>query len=493
MDTRTEEDLLGSREVPNDCYYGIHTVRALENFQISRGTINDEPEFIRGMVQVKKAAAMANQRLHTLPTDITDAIIAACDAILDAGRCMDQFPTDAFQGGAGTSINMNTNEVVANLALELLGYPKGRYDIINPNDHVNKSQSTNDAYPTGFRLAAYSLTLNLIRAVKRLSDALLSKGTQFQDVLKMGRTQLQDAVPMTLGREFQGYGHNIAEEIRRLESSSALLVEVNMGGTAIGTGLNTPKGYAKVAAQMLAGVTGYPIVTSDDLLESSYDNGAYVALHSSIKRTAAKISKICNDLRLLSSGPRAGLNEINLPKLQAGSSIMPAKVNPVIPEVVNQVCFKIFGNDVAVCFAAEAGQLELNVMEPALSQALMESLHLLTNACDTLRTKCINGITANPDRCRNDVMNSIGIVTYLNDVIGHHKGDLVGRECERTGRSVADVVVDMGFLTRSQVDAILTPANFMQPHYSGHIYGPDEHGLPSRTDRDRDRSTRATP
>jgi aspartate ammonia-lyase len=480
VDTRTEEDLLGTREVPNDCYYGIHTIRAMENFQISRSTINDEPEFIRGMVQVKKAAALANKRLRALPADVADAIIAACDAILEDGRCMDQFPTDAFQGGAGTSINMNTNEVVANLALELLGYPKGRYDVINPNDHVNKSQSTNDAYPTGFRIAAYSLVRGLILAVRKLSDSLMNKGTEFRDVLKMGRTQLQDAVPMTLGREFQGYGHNVAEEIRRLEAAAALLVEVNMGGTAIGTGLNTPPGYAKAAAQMLAGVTGFPVVTSTDLLESSYDNGAYVAIHSAIKRTAAKLSKICNDLRLLSSGPRAGLNEINLPKLQAGSSIMPAKVNPVIPEVVNQVCFKIFGNDVAICFAAEAGQLELNVMEPALSQSLMESIHLLTNACDTLRTKCIRGITANPERTRNDVMNSIGIVTYLNDVIGHHNGDLVGRECERTGRSVRDVVVDMGFLTAERADAILTPENFLAPHYSGRFYEAGETGLPAR-------------
>ncbi|MCT3018299.1 aspartate ammonia-lyase, partial [Propionibacterium freudenreichii] len=361
MSTRTEEDLLGKREVPNDKYYGIHTVRALENFQMSGRSMNDVPEFIRGMVQVKKAAALANKELRVLPADIADAIVAACDAILDEGRCMDQFPTDAFQGGAGTSINMNTNEVIANLALELIGYPKGRYDLINPNDHVNKSQSTNDAYPTGFRLAVFTLAHRLTAEVDRLQASFAAKGVEFADVLKMGRTQLQDAVPMTLGEEFRGYSTNIREEVKRINIAADLLLETNMGGTAIGTGLNTPPGYAPVVTTKLAEVTGYPVVAAADLMESSYDNGAYIAVHSAMKRLAAKMSKICNDLRLLSSGPRAGINEINLPAMQAGSSIMPAKVNPVIPEVVNQVCFRVFGNDVTVCFAAEAGQLELNV------------------------------------------------------------------------------------------------------------------------------------
>ncbi|MDK9645355.1 aspartate ammonia-lyase [Propionibacterium freudenreichii] len=478
MSTRIEVDLLGKREVPEDKYYGIHTVRALENFQLSGDTMNDVPEFIRGIVQVKKAAALANKELHALPGDVADAIVAACDAILDEGRCMDQFPTDAFQGGAGTSINMNTNEVIANLALELIGYPKGRYDLINPNDHVNKSQSTNDAYPTGFRLAVFTLVRGLVAEVDRLQASFAAKGIEFADVLKMGRTQLQDAVPMTLGEEFRGYSTNIREEVKRINIAADLLLETNMGGTAIGTGLNTPPGYAPVVTTKLAEVTGYPVVAAADLMESSYDNGAYIAVHSAMKRLAAKMSKICNDLRLLSSGPRAGINEINLPAMQAGSSIMPAKVNPVIPEVVNQVCFRVFGNDVTVCFAAEAGQLELNVMEPALSQAMFETVHLLTRACATLRERCVDGITANVERCREFVMNSIGIVTYLNDVIGHHNGDLVGKEAARTGKSVREVVIEMGLLTGEQVDAILTPENFLKPHYTGRFYSADEHGLP---------------
>ncbi|WP_316669874.1 aspartate ammonia-lyase [uncultured Propionibacterium sp.] len=478
MGTRTEEDLLGRREVPDENYYGIHTIRALENFSISNGCMNDEPELIRGMVQVKRATALANRELHTIQSDIADAICRACDEILVRGRCMDQFPTDSFQGGAGTSINMNTNEVIANLALELIGLPKGRYDVINPNDHVNKSQSTNDAYPTGFRLAVYTVAQDLLRSIDELVESLHEKGDEFAQVLKMGRTQLQDAVPMTLGEEFHGYADNMSEETERVGVAAKLLLEINLGGTAIGTGLNTPPGFPQAVTRALAEVTGYDIAQAPDLLESSYDNGAYIALHSAVKRTAAKVSKICNDLRLLSSGPRAGLNEINLPQMQAGSSIMPAKVNPVIPEVVNQVCFKVFGNDVTVCFAAEAGQLELNVMEPAMSQAMFESLHLLTRALDTLRTRCVEGITANEEVCRDSVMNSIGIVTYLNDVIGHHNGDLIGRQCARTGRSVREVALEMGLLDEAEIDRILSTENFLRPTYSGKVYGPDERGLP---------------
>ena len=360
---------------------------------------------------------------------------------------------------------MNTNEVVANLALEMLGYPKGTYDVIHPNDDVNKSQSTNDAYPTGFRLGVYALLEGLKRAVADLADSFDAKAEEFADVLKMGRTQLQDAVPMTLGEEFDGYAHNIRAELDRLDIGSDLLVEVNLGGTAIGTRINTPDGYAELAAEKLAEVTGYPIRPSTNLMESSYDNGAYIAVHSIIKRLAAKISKICNDLRLLSSGPRAGLKEINLPEMQAGSSIMPAKVNPVIPEVVNQVCFKVMGNDVALTFAAEAGQLQLNVMEPVIAQAIFESINLLTRGMSTLRELCVVGIEANEEVCRRNVLDSIGIVTYLNPVIGHHNGDLVGRECARSGRSVREVVLEMGLLEESVLDEILSPENLLRPHF----------------------------
>lgn len=478
MTTRTEEDLLGPREIPDDAYWGIHTLRAIENFTISPATINDLPGFIRAMVEVKKASALANREMHVLSGDVAGAIVAACDMVLFEGRGMDQFPVDVFQGGAGTSVNMNTNEVVANLALEHLGHAKGSYDIINPNDHVNKSQSTNDAYPTGFRVAAHRQVQHLIAAVRGLSEAFDAKGEEFASVLKMGRTQLQDAVPMALGQEFHGYATTLREEIRALRRVSLLLLEVNLGATAIGTGLNTPDGYAAVAARRLAEVTGLPIVPSEDLVEATSDNGAYVLMHAAIKRTAVKLSKICNDLRLLSSGPRAGLNEINLPELQAGSSIMPAKVNPVIPEVVNQVCFKVIGNDMTVTMAAEAGQLQLNVMEPCLAQSMFESVSLLGNACENLRSKCIVGITANPDVCAGHVLTSIGIVTYLNEVIGHHNGDLVGRECARTGRTVREVVLEMGLLSEEQLDELLSAENLLNPRYAGRLYDEDELSLP---------------
>ncbi|MGO3796958.1 MAG: aspartate ammonia-lyase [Pauljensenia sp.] len=480
MDTRIEEDLLGRREVPASAYYGVHTVRAMENFRISGRTISEEPAFVRGMVMVKKAAALANKELGVLPFDIADAIVAACDVILEQGVCMDQFPIDVFQGGAGTSVNMNTNEVVANLALELAGFEKGRYDLINPNDHVNKSQSTNDAYPSGFRLAVDTKIDALIEQILALVDAFHSKGEEFEGVLKMGRTQLQDAVPMSLGQEFHGWATNMEEEVNRLHNAQGLLLELNLGATAIGTRLNTPDGYAHVACEKLAEVSGLPIRSAEDLVEATSDNGAYIAAHSAIKRVAMKVSKICNDLRLLSSGPRAGLKEINLPEMQAGSSIMPAKVNPVIPEVVNQVCFKVMGNDVTVTAAAEAGQLQLNVMEPGLAQAMFESLNLLTNAVATLREKCVVGITANEQRCRDYVMNSIGIVTLFNDIIGHHMGDSVGREAARTGKSVRQVLLERHLLTPEQIDAILTTENLLHPHFTGHRYGPEERGLPAR-------------
>ena len=416
--TRKEVDLLGEMEVSNEHYYGIHTLRAMDNFHISGKTINDVPDFIRGMVQVKKAAALANRRLHTLPAKKCDAIVWACDQILHHGRCMDQFPIDVFQGGAGTSLNMNTNEVIANLALEHLGEPKGAYDIINPNDDVNMSQSTNDAYPTGFRLGVYACMQRLIERIDELQHAFHRKADEFVDILKMGRTQLQDAVPMTLGDEFNAFAHNLAEEQAILRDAADRLLEINLGATAIGTGLNTPAGYRHQVTATLAEVTGLPIKSAADLIEATSDTGAYVLAHSAVKRAAMKLSKICNDLRLLASGPTAGLHEINLPERQAGSSIMPAKVNPVIPEVVNQVCFKVFGNDFTVLMAAEAGQLQLNVMEPAIGQALFESIEILGNAATTLREKCVNGITANAGVCRKYVENSIGIVTYLNPFIG---------------------------------------------------------------------------
>lgn len=468
-DVRVEVDLLGEREVPNNAYWGIHTLRAIENFNISRNIISDVPEFVRGMVMVKKATALANGELGAIPAKIADAIVKACDEILKNGRCLDQFPSDVYQGGAGTSVNMNTNEVVANLALELLGHPKGSYDIINPMDHVNASQSTNDAYPTGFRIAVYNSILGLIQKVRYLQKGFEAKATEFADVLKMGRTQLQDAVPMTVGQEFKAFAVLLEEEVRNLKRTAKLLLEVNLGATAIGTGLNTPKGYPELAVKYLSEVTELPCTLSENLIEATSDCGAYVMVHGALKRTAVKLSKVCNDLRLLSSGPRAGLNEINLPELQAGSSIMPAKVNPVVPEVVNQVCFKVIGNDTTVTFAAEAGQLQLNVMEPVIGQSMFESISLLTNACVNLRDKCIDGITVNREICQNYVFNSIGIVTYLNPFIGHHNGDIVGKICAQTGKGVREVVLEKGLLTEAELDDILSVENLMNPTYKAKL------------------------
>ena len=473
-DVRIEVDLLGEREVPNEAYWGIHTLRAVENFNISNSTISDVPEFVRGMVMVKKATALANGELGAIPKKIAKAIVQACDEILVNGRCMDQFPSDVYQGGAGTSVNMNTNEVVANLALEILGHAKGKYSVVNPMDHVNASQSTNDAYPTGFRIAVYNSILHLIKKVRYLQKGFEAKAEAFKDVLKMGRTQLQDAVPMTVGQEFKAFAVLLEEEVKNLKRTAKLLLEVNLGATAIGTGLNTPEGYSELAVKYLSEVTNLPCVLSDNLIEATSDCGAYVMVHGALKRTAVKLSKVCNDLRLLSSGPRAGLNEINLPELQAGSSIMPAKVNPVVPEVVNQVCFKVIGNDTTITFAAEAGQLQLNVMEPVIGQAMFESINILANACVNLRDKCIDGITVNREICQNYVFNSIGIVTYLNPFIGHHNGDIVGKICAKTGKGVREVVLEMGLLTEAELDDILSVENLMKPTYKAKRFTDDE-------------------
>ena len=464
MTTRTEHDLLGERKIPAAAYWGIHTLRAVENFQISGQKISDVPQFVRSMVMVKKAAAQANGELGALKPEIAAAIAQACDEVLIKGRCLDQFPSDVFQGGAGTSVNMNTNEVIANLALEALGHAKGRYDIVNPMDHVNASQSTNDAYPTGFRLAVYTSISELLGKLAHLKNTFAAKADEFKDILKMGRTQLQDAVPMTAGQEFQSFQVLLAEEETNLERTRQLLLEVNLGATAIGTGINTPQGYAPLAVQKLSEISDLPCKLTENLIEATSDCGAYVMVHGALKRTAVKLSKICNDLRLLSSGPRAGLKEINLPEMQAGSSIMPAKVNPVIPEVVNQVCFKVIGNDTTITFAAEAGQLQLNVMEPVIAQCMFETISLLGNAAVNLAEKCVKGITVNREICERYVFNSIGLVTYLNPYIGHGNGDLVGKICAQTGKGVREVVLERGLLSEAELDRILSPENLMNPH-----------------------------
>ncbi len=470
MKTRKEIDLLGEMEISNDLYYGIHTQRAIQNFDISNSKIGDFPLFIKGLITTKKACANANKEMKTIPADKADMIVQACEEILDnLSKYLPYFPTDVFQGGAGTSVNMNANEVVANVGLELNGYDKGQYDILNPNDHVNKSQSTNDAYPTAFRVAIYYYINYLIENISHLTHQLDKKAAEFSKVLKMGRTQLQDAVPMSLGDEFAAWSANLKEEVKNLKMNRNLILEVNLGATAIGTGVNAPKGYSEVAIGYLEKFTKASFVKSPNLIEATSDCGAYVMISGALKRTAVKLSKICNDLRLLSSGPRCGLNEINLPELQAGSSIMPAKVNPVIPEVVNQVCFKIIGNDVTISFAAEAGQLQLNVMEPVIAQSLFESIELLARACLSLSDKCINGITANAEHTKDMVFNSVGLITFLNPYIGHHMGDLIGKEAIATGKSIRELVLEKKLLSKDELDRILSLKNLMHPEYKQDI------------------------
>ncbi len=460
---RVESDLIGELQVPIDAYYGVQTQRAINNYKISTTHMYDYPEYIISMAYVKMAAAAANTELGVMPKEIGDAIIAACQEIVD-GKFRDQFPVDMMQGGAGTSVNMNANEVIANRALELMGHKKGEYQYCSPNDHVNCAQSTNDAYPTAFRYTFFRMNRHLEAALKELIGAFRAKGEEFKDIIKMGRTQLQDAVPMTSGQEFNAFANNLEEEIANLERNAVLLKEINMGGTAIGTGLNAVPGFAELCTRRLSEFTGDSFEKAPDLVEATPDTGAYVSYSAALKRLAVKLSKTCNDLRLMASGPRCGLHEINLPAMAPGSSIMPGKVNPVIPEVTNQVCFKVIGNDTAVCFAAEAGQLQLNVMEPVIAQCILESQTWLINAMNTLRTKCIDGITVNADHCYEMVKNSIGIVTALNPYIGYKASTKVAKEALETGRSVYDLVLVHGLMTQEKLDEALDPKAMTASH-----------------------------
>ena len=461
--TRLEHDFLGELPIPNDAYYGIQTLRALENFHITGIPIKVEPLFVQALAFVKKGAALANKELGVLDPSIADYITQACDRVA-SGEFDNQFLTDMIQGGAGTSVNMNANEVIANVALELMGHQKGEYQYCHPNNHVNCSQSTNDAYPTAFRIALNNKLAGYRDTLSQLADAFFAKGEEFQNVLKMGRTQLQDAVPMSMGDEFNAFATNLREELLRIDDSRRLIAEINMGATAIGTAVNTPPGYAGRVTQHLRAVTGLDLSLAGDLIEATYDTGAYVQLSGVLKRTAVKLSKICNDLRLLSSGPRCGINEINLPALQPGSSIMPGKVNPVVPEVVNQTAFYVIGADLTVTMAAEAGQLQLNVMEPVISFALFTSISYLTNACDTLREKCVVGITANAAHAAALVYNSIGIVTQLNPVLGYEASAGIAKEALATGKSVHDIAVtERQLLTQDKWDEIFTFENLIRP------------------------------
>ncbi len=462
MNTRIEHDLLGDLAVPAEAWYGIQTQRALDNFAITGVPISHFPALVRALVQVKAAAAWANRELGVLPAQKADAIMAACEEI-DAGHLHDQFVVDLIQGGAGTSTNMNANEVIANLALEKLGRGKGEYQHLHPNDDVNRSQSTNDAYPTAVCLAVQFAAEPLEDAIRSLIASLEAKGQEFAHVVKMGRTQMQDAVPMTLGQEFEAFAVNLSEDIDRLHEAGRLLCEVNLGGTAIGTGINAPAGYQALAVRRLAEISGKPVVSAHNLMEASSDMGAFVMFSGILKRFAIKLGKMCNDLRLLSSGPRTGLGEIMLPPMQPGSSIMPGKVNPVIPEAVNQTAYQVIASDLAVTLAAEAGQLQLNAMEPMIVYNLLNSIKMLTSACTMLENRCIKGIRANEEQCARHLDNSIGIVTALVPHIGYSNSTRIASQALNTGATVRELVLAEGLLPEAQLDAILSPHAMLAP------------------------------
>ena len=460
---RTEKDLLGTLEVPADAYYGIQTLRAVQNFRLTGVPLSHYPKLVIALAMVKQAAADANHQLGHLDDAKHAAISQAC-ARLVRGEFHEQFVVDMIQGGAGTSTNMNANEVIANLALEAMGRAKGDYKALHPNNDVNMAQSTNDAYPTAIRLGLLLGHDALLASLDSLIRAFAAKGEEFAPVLKMGRTQLQDAVPMTLGQEFRAFATTLGEDLDRLKRLvPELLTEVNLGGTAIGTGINADPRYQKLAVTRLAAISGQPLVPAADLIEATYDMGAFVLLSGMLKRTAVKLSKICNDLRLLSSGPRTGLHEINLPPRQPGSSIMPGKVNPVIPEAVNQVAYTVAGNDLAVTMAAEAGQLQLNVMEPLIAYKMFDSIRLLQRAMDMLREHCVVGITANAEHCRAQVEHSIGLVTALNPYIGYENATRIAKLALDSGRGVLELVREEGLLDEEVLADILRPENMIAP------------------------------
>src|SRR6476619_7131157 len=453
---RVEHDLLGEKRVPGDAYYGVQTARGLDNFHISGVELRLYPDLIRALAMVKLGAARANVECGVFDRTILAAIGGACQEII-GGALHDQFRLDVFQGGAGTSTNMNANEVIANRALELMGHQKGEYRYCDPHDHVNASQSTNDAYPTALHVGMALGNVRVVEAVNQLIASFRAKGKEFDRILKMGRTQLQDAVPMTLGQEFKAFGETLAGEIRALEAVQRVLGEVNMGATAIGTGLNAPAGYSQKCTEHLATITGLPIYLAPDLIEATQDTQAFVLYSSCMKSLAIKLSKVCNDLRLLSSGPRCGLREINLPAKQPGSSIMPGKVNPVIPEVVNMVCFRVIGSDLTVSMAAESGQLQLNVFETVIAACIFEAQTLFINAANTLRVHCVDGITANADVCSHYVEYSIGTVTALNPVIGYERATELAAEAMRTGKGILELVRQQKVLTEAQIRKVLDP------------------------------------
>lgn len=458
---RLEHDFLGSMPIPDDAYWGVHSARALENFSITGHKLTEMPDLIRAFAMVKKAASQANASLGVITAKQAEAIAQACDEIL-AGQWYEQFVCDVIQGGAGTSTNMNANEVIANRALEIMGFAKGEYAQLHPNDHVNASQSTNDAYPTAVKLATYAGIQRVVQALAALRSAFSAKAQEFALVLKVGRTQLQDAVPMTLGQEFAAFASMIADDEKRLASSADLLCEINLGGTAIGTGINAPVGYMQAVVPALAQISGVPVRAAQDLIAATSDTGVFADLSGVLKRIAVKLSKISNDLRLLSSGPQAGVADIHLPARQAGSSIMPGKVNPVIPEVVNQVCFEVIGNDVAITMAAEAGQLQLNAFEPLMAWALHKSLKHLAAACHTLQVHCVEGISANRDLLDMRMQQSVTLVTALNPLIGYEKAAAIAKAALGSGKPLGQVAEELGIMSHEDMKRLLVAERLTQ-------------------------------
>jgi aspartate ammonia-lyase len=454
---RVEHDLLGDLEVPADAYYGVQTARALDNFRISGVELRLYPNLIKAFAMVKLAAARANYDCKQFSKEILKGIEGACEELID-GKLHQEFRLDVIQGGAGTSTNMNANEVIANRALELMGHKKGEYKYCDPHDHVNGSQSTNDAYPSALHVGMALGNIELVAEVKQLIAAFRKKGKEFGKIVKMGRTQLQDAVPMTLGQEFEAFANTLEGEVLALERIQNVLCEINMGATAIGTGLNAPEGYAEKCTKHLAKITGLPIHLAENLIEATQDTQSYVLYSSCMKSLAIKLSKVCNDLRLLSSGPRCGLREINLPAKQPGSSIMPGKVNPVIPEVVSQVCFRVIGSDLTVTMSAEAGQLQLNAFEPVIAACVFEAQTMFINAARTLRVHCVDGITANKDVLQHYVEYSIGTVTALNPVIGYDRSTELAAEAMKSGKGILELVREKKVLSEAQIAKVLNPA-----------------------------------
>ena len=464
--TRIESDLIGSREIPENAMYGVQTLRGIENFRISKFHLNEYPLFINALAITKMGAAIANYELGLLTEKQVDAILKACKEILE-GKHHEQFPVDMIQGGAGTTTNMNANEVIANRALELLGHKRGEYQYCSPNDHVNRSQSTNDAYPTAIHIGMYYTHLKLMKHFEELIDAFRRKAEEFKHIIKMGRTQLEDAVPMTLGQTFNGFASILHDEIKNLNFAAEEFLTVNMGATAIGTGITAEPEYAEKCVKALKELTGWDIKLSDDLVGATSDTSCLVGYSSAMRRVAVKMNKICNDLRLLASGPRCGLGEINLPAMQPGSSIMPGKVNPVIPEVVNQVAFNIIGNDMTITMAAEAGQLELNAFEPIIFYCMFQSIDTLAYAVQTFVENCVKGITANETRCRYLVENSVGIITAICPHVGYQKAADIAKKAMKTGESIRSLILQEKLLDEEELDIILEPTQMTEPGISG--------------------------